>query len=248
MSAVLPVAHLSASVHSSFTPRSSFQPLSVNFDLYGDRRWSSPTFIRTRRHIREPSQTATRNRRNHLAVVRRRSMRQRRQLELGNNRATARDRGAPPRAPRRQTTAARLPPPPRRHPPTSRRRQQRRLLQAVRQPGRQRRDVPEGLLRRCHRHARRTSRPTSPSSTAAAARARAAATCKSRSSTSPAPTASVKDEDKPKYKGGEFVYVPTVIAPITMSYNLPERRQAAAVARPASRRSSSARSRSGTTR
>ena len=25
----------------------------------------------------------------------------------------------------------------------------------------------------------------------------------------------------PKYKGGEFVYVPTVIAPITMSYNLP---------------------------
>jgi len=31
----------------------------------------------------------------------------------------------------------------------------------------------------------------------------------------------VKDEDKPKYTGGEFVYVPTVIAPITMSYNLP---------------------------
>jgi phosphate transport system substrate-binding protein len=31
----------------------------------------------------------------------------------------------------------------------------------------------------------------------------------------------VKDEDKPNYKGGEFVYVPTVIAPITMSYNLP---------------------------
>ncbi|HEX3088257.1 MAG TPA: phosphate ABC transporter substrate-binding protein PstS [Ilumatobacteraceae bacterium] len=31
----------------------------------------------------------------------------------------------------------------------------------------------------------------------------------------------VKDEDKPKFKGGEFVYVPTVIAPITMSYNLP---------------------------
>jgi phosphate transport system substrate-binding protein len=30
----------------------------------------------------------------------------------------------------------------------------------------------------------------------------------------------VKDEDKPNYKGGEFVYVPTVIAPITMSYNL----------------------------
>lgn len=31
----------------------------------------------------------------------------------------------------------------------------------------------------------------------------------------------VKDEDKAKYKGGEFVYVPTVIAPITLSYNLP---------------------------
>jgi phosphate transport system substrate-binding protein len=31
----------------------------------------------------------------------------------------------------------------------------------------------------------------------------------------------VKDEDKPKFKGGDFVYVPTVIAPITMSYNLP---------------------------
>jgi len=31
----------------------------------------------------------------------------------------------------------------------------------------------------------------------------------------------VKDADKANYKGGEFVYVPTVIAPITMSYNLP---------------------------
>lgn len=31
----------------------------------------------------------------------------------------------------------------------------------------------------------------------------------------------VKAEDKPNYKGGEFVYVPTVTAPITMSYNLP---------------------------
>ncbi len=30
----------------------------------------------------------------------------------------------------------------------------------------------------------------------------------------------VKAEDKPKYKGGEFVYIPTVIAPITISYNL----------------------------
>ena len=30
----------------------------------------------------------------------------------------------------------------------------------------------------------------------------------------------VKDEDKPKYKGGEFLYVPTVAAPITVSYNL----------------------------
>ena len=65
------------------------------------------------------------------------------------------------------------------------------------------------------------SPPTSRSSTAAAVRARVAATCKSRSSTSPAPTVSSKDEDKPKFKGGEFVYVPTVIAPITMSYNLP---------------------------
>jgi phosphate transport system substrate-binding protein len=29
----------------------------------------------------------------------------------------------------------------------------------------------------------------------------------------------VKDEDKPKYKGGEFLYFPTVAAPITVSYN-----------------------------
>jgi phosphate transport system substrate-binding protein len=32
----------------------------------------------------------------------------------------------------------------------------------------------------------------------------------------------VKDEDIPLFKGGEFVYVPTVIAPITISYNLPD--------------------------
>ena len=32
----------------------------------------------------------------------------------------------------------------------------------------------------------------------------------------------VKDADKAAYKGGDFVYVPTVIAPITMSYNLPD--------------------------
>ena len=32
----------------------------------------------------------------------------------------------------------------------------------------------------------------------------------------------VKDEDMPNYKGGEFVYVPTVVAPITVSYNLPD--------------------------
>ncbi len=31
----------------------------------------------------------------------------------------------------------------------------------------------------------------------------------------------VKAEDVSKYTGGEFVYVPTVIAPITLSYNLP---------------------------
>ena len=30
----------------------------------------------------------------------------------------------------------------------------------------------------------------------------------------------VKDEDKPNYKGGAFLYVPTVVAPITVSYNL----------------------------
>lgn len=30
----------------------------------------------------------------------------------------------------------------------------------------------------------------------------------------------VKAEDKPKYKGGDFVYIPTVIAPITMAYNV----------------------------
>ncbi|MDQ3574255.1 MAG: phosphate ABC transporter substrate-binding protein PstS [Actinomycetota bacterium] len=32
----------------------------------------------------------------------------------------------------------------------------------------------------------------------------------------------VKAEDVPKYKGGQFLYVPTVAAPITVSYNLPE--------------------------
>lgn len=31
----------------------------------------------------------------------------------------------------------------------------------------------------------------------------------------------VKDEDIALFKGGEFVYVPTVVAPITISYNLP---------------------------
>jgi phosphate transport system substrate-binding protein len=31
----------------------------------------------------------------------------------------------------------------------------------------------------------------------------------------------VKPEDVPKYKGGAFLYVPTVAAPITVSYNLP---------------------------
>lgn len=30
----------------------------------------------------------------------------------------------------------------------------------------------------------------------------------------------VKDADKPNYKGGEFFYIPTVAAPITVSYNL----------------------------
>ena len=30
----------------------------------------------------------------------------------------------------------------------------------------------------------------------------------------------VADADKPKYKGGEFLYFPTVIAPITLSYNI----------------------------
>jgi phosphate transport system substrate-binding protein len=32
----------------------------------------------------------------------------------------------------------------------------------------------------------------------------------------------VKEEDLPNFVGGEFVYVPTVIAPITLSYNLPD--------------------------
>lgn len=32
----------------------------------------------------------------------------------------------------------------------------------------------------------------------------------------------VKEEDKPSYKGGELLYVPTVAAPITVSYNLPD--------------------------
>ncbi len=31
----------------------------------------------------------------------------------------------------------------------------------------------------------------------------------------------VKEEDKPKYKGGEFLYIPTVMAPITVAYNAP---------------------------
>ena len=55
----------------------------------------------------------------------------------------------------------------------------------------------------------------------------------------------VKAEDVPKFKGGEFVYVPTVIAPITMSYNLPGVDKLQLSPR-ASRPSSSVRSRSGT--
>jgi hypothetical protein len=35
--------HLLESVHVAFTPRSLIGPLSVNFDLYGDQRCSSPT-------------------------------------------------------------------------------------------------------------------------------------------------------------------------------------------------------------
>ena len=35
--------YLLESVHASFTPRSLIRPLSVNFDLYGDQRCSSPT-------------------------------------------------------------------------------------------------------------------------------------------------------------------------------------------------------------
>ncbi len=30
----------------------------------------------------------------------------------------------------------------------------------------------------------------------------------------------VKDADRTKYKGGEFLYFPTVIAPLTVAYNL----------------------------
>ena len=58
----------------------------------------------------------------------------------------------------------------------------------------------------------------------------------------------VKDADLPKYKGGEFVYVPTVIAPITLSYNLPWRRQAAALPGHSLGDLPAGRSRSGTTR
>ena len=32
----------------------------------------------------------------------------------------------------------------------------------------------------------------------------------------------VKEEDVAKFKGGEFVYVPTVVAPITLAYNIPD--------------------------
>ena len=34
--------------------------------------------------------------------------------------------------------------------------------------------------------------------------------------------APVKEEDIATYKGGDFLYIPTVIAPITISYNLPD--------------------------
>ena len=30
----------------------------------------------------------------------------------------------------------------------------------------------------------------------------------------------MKDEDKPKFKGGELLYIPTVAAPMTVSYKL----------------------------
>ena len=50
----------------------------------------------------------------------------------------------------------------------------------------------------------------------------------------------IKDEDLAKFKGGEVLYFPTVLAPITVSYNLDGVDELAAHAGPRSRRSSSA--------
>ena len=59
----------------------------------------------------------------------------------------------------------------------------------------------------------------SPSTTPAAARARAARTCRTAWSTSPAPTAWSRRRTSPSTRA-EFLYFPTVAAPITVSYNL----------------------------
>ena len=63
------------------------------------------------------------------------------------------------------------------------------------------------------------------SRTAVAARARAAPTCRPRSSTSPAPTP--PSRTRTVQAGASFVYVPTVVAPITVSYNRRRSRAAA---------------------
>ena len=60
--------------------------------------------------------------------------------------------------------------------------------------------------------------------------------------------APVKAEDLPKFKGGDILYFPTVLAPITLSYNLDGGRQPPADAARSWPRSSSARSRTGTIR
>ena len=96
-----------------------------------------------------------------------------------------------------------------------------RLLQAVRQPGRQRRDVPEGLLRRRHRHARR-HRPR-PHGRVRRRRFR-------QGPQRPAGDGRRLRRHRRRRQGrghgrstraASSSTCPTVIAPITMSYNLP---------------------------
>ena len=83
--------------------------------------------------------------------------------------------------------------------------------------GRRRLDVPEGLQRRRHRLLQAAAEGRCRSATRAPDPARAAPTSPTRWSTSPAPTLRTPPEPP---RPTPFLYFPTVVAPITVSYNV----------------------------